>query len=204
MTPTPGGYHHRDSNQTPPKTTKNRPHELQAARMKAIGKASQILPSYLRMVCRSRLDCTPIEVLDHARIMAKTELHAARQRLPDYHFVEVHEAIVHQYTTEQILDLIIDEIDHQTPKTPYSQATCRLMERGAGGKKACWICPIMTATIQRLRPAFLPDTPPARPPHKPYTGLWNVNKPGKDNQNDTREKLTEDLKAANTPEPSPE
>lgn len=133
----------------------DRPHKIQKARMVAIGKASQILPSHLRMICRSRLDCTPIEVLDHARTMGLSELTAAKQRLPDYEFINEHHAILHQYKTVQLLNLIEDEIDAQTPKTPYSTPTCRLIERGAGGKKACWNCPVISAALRRCRPVFL-------------------------------------------------
>ncbi len=192
----------------PPKPPGNRPHELQTLRMKALGKASQILPSYLRIVCRSRLDCTPLEVLDQARMIGRMDLATAHNRLPDYEFIVKHDAIMHQYTTEQILDLIEEEIERQTPKSPYSTPPCRLTERGAGGKKACWICPVITATLQRLKPAFLPDTHPPRNPHKPYVGLWKhtstAKNPPKNTKNRTNKNLADDLKTANFPDSSPE
>ena len=136
-------------------TTPPRPPEIEKTRMKAIGKASQILPAYLRMICRSRIDCTPIEVLDQARKIALSDLRIAQQTLPDYQFIKEHTAIASQYTPDQLLDLIADEIDRQTPKNPYITNTCRMMDRGTGSKKACWICPIIPASLRRCRPAFI-------------------------------------------------
>lgn len=156
-----------------PKTPDSRPPELRAVRRKATGRASQILPAFLRVICRSRIDCTPQEIIDDMRDDSLANLKLAQQNLPDYKFIREHIAILEQYTPEQLSELIKSEIEHQTPNSPYLIPICRMTERGMGGKKACWICSVIACAINRCRPTFV-DAPtpthsiwkkaPGRPP----------------------------------------
>ena len=123
-----------------------------------IGKISQLLPTYLRVICRARFDCTPPEVLDIARAETTTKLNQAIANGYEYAFVREHLAIIETMTPGDIMQALDDEVSAGT-KNPLLQhliSACPMQSHAGSNKTArtrCWTCPVISDTLRKLKPA---------------------------------------------------
>lgn len=75
------------------------------ADLQIIGRYSQLFPSYLRIVCRSRIDYTPAEILDKLRDSGMENL-KTWERFGVYRFAAIHYEAFRTYTPDAALLLI--------------------------------------------------------------------------------------------------
>lgn len=128
----------------------------------AIGKAAQILPSYIRVICQSRIDSrTEPEVLDVARHIALSKISDARDAGMNYDFFAVHEGIITDTDPSHILSLIEHEINSptQSPLLAYVTNSCPLQAYNGAARTAktkCWYCPVITTVIKALKAKYQP------------------------------------------------
>lgn len=129
----------------------------------AIGKAAQILPSYVRIICQSRIDSrTEPEVLEVARQIALSKIDDARAAGMDYDFFTTHAGIITDTDPSHILALIDRELSSpvQSPLLSYVTNSCPLQAYNGAAKTAktkCWYCPVITTVIKSLKAEYQPE-----------------------------------------------
>lgn len=129
-----------------------------------IGKISQVLPAYLRVVCRARFDCTPDEVIDIARAETTAALHQAIADGYDYRFVHEHIAIIETIPPADIMQEITEEISagHKNPLLQHLISACPMQAHRGTQKTArtqCWSCPVISSTLKHLKQRAPKATP---------------------------------------------
>jgi hypothetical protein len=102
------------------------------------GKISQILPSFIRSVCRSRFEYDPDELLDEQRTRAADQI-AKSSIYRRYQFTSRHENILRENELSGFREII-------------RQKTGIALSCGCGyqrelRKRACWTCPVTRSVI---------------------------------------------------------
>lgn len=127
------------------------------ADFRAIGKAAQILPAYIRIICQTRIDgrAEP-ELLEISKQIALQKIETARAGMGEYAFFDQHESIISDSDPSHILALLDREIDSPTksPMLAYVTNACPLQAHHGTAKTAktkCWYCPVITNVIKTLK-----------------------------------------------------
>lgn len=146
----------------------NMPDPIDKAFYSDMGRAGQILPAFIRIVCRARLECVPIEILDEARRIAKRDVSRV-QRIYSYSFLDDYAKVLSN-PIERIVEVVRERTNEQgnTPRFIYTSGKCRVESSQVNGKSAktlCWSCPIISEIISDL--STLPDIPPEEDAPKP-------------------------------------
>lgn len=108
-----------------------------------VGKAAQIMPSWIRAACRSRLDYDEDELLDHMREKDVALLEASKFR-DRFAFIEFHIGILKGATPDKVRK-IVRARQHQSAVAFHF---CRYETEGK--KRACWSCPHVREVIEKL------------------------------------------------------
>lgn len=125
---------------------------------KAIGKAAQILPSYLRLICRARIDCTPPEMLEVAKMIALDNIAAQAQEGPAFAFLERHRMIIEAHDPADLMDRLEHKVGGGQGSALMSRmagGTCAMQAHAGAMKTAksrCWSCSIIADLIRDLKP----------------------------------------------------
>lgn len=135
----------------------------------AVGKAAQILPAYLRIICRSRFDCTPVELLEISQTIALDSIDELKEAGMSYRFLDEHRAIISEVPPADILALIEGRIgtDNHSPLLARMIGTCPLQQFNGPMKTAkskCWSCSIIPELIRELKAKTKTEEAPNCPP----------------------------------------
>ena len=126
---------------------------------KAIGHAAQMLPAYLRVVCRSRFDCTPYEVLEIARQETTDKIQALKDEGFNYVFLDEHHEIVIKTPIDEILIVIEGNLTGgiKNPLLQHMMNQCPMQAHNGSNKTArskCWTCPIISDVLKELKKMY--------------------------------------------------
>lgn len=114
------------------------------------------LSTYVRMVCRSRIDDTEADALDIARRLAISELKDASSKGLTYGFVAEHTALLTQFNDDDVLKIIesLMERDTSSPFSLVVPTLCPFQTAHGNLKLAkgkCCTCPIPKKVIRELK-----------------------------------------------------
>ncbi len=112
--------------------------------LKIMGKKAQLLPRYIRVVCRSRIDYTPDEILDYMHRQTLTNL-LKWDKLEKYGFAQHHALVLRKYDTKGLLDIIHSlrgSKDIKNERCPF-QVT--------GAKFSCFSCGMVKDCMEVLK-----------------------------------------------------
>jgi len=135
-----------------------------------MGKKAQLLPRYIRVVCRSRIDYTPDEILDYMHRQTLTNL-LKWDKLEKYGFAQHHALVLRKYDTSGLLELIHSlrgSKDITKEKCPF-QIT--------GTKFSCLSCGMVKECMEALkndetvRPSNAPRKPEDENPENPVKAI---------------------------------
>jgi hypothetical protein len=108
-----------------------------------VGKTAQIMPSWIRAVCRSRLDYDEDELLENMKDKDIEILEASKYK-KQFNFVDKHIAIL-SVASPKGVRRFVRALQH---KSPSQYGFCRYETDGK--KQVCWSCPRVRAIIENL------------------------------------------------------
>jgi hypothetical protein len=108
-----------------------------------VGKAAQIMPSWIRAVCRSRLDYDEDELLNHMKDRNIDILEASKFKTI-YNFIDFHISILSVGTPGEIRQFVRSRQKQHANMYNF----CRYETDGK--KKGCWSCPRVREIIEHL------------------------------------------------------
>ncbi len=119
-----------------------------------IARAGQIAPSFLRMVCRSRHECVPPEILEEARLIALRDLKRMMLKY-DYAFLQNYEFVMSKSIGTIIR--VVEDASTDRPDSRFFESgkgRCRIRTFTGNGKSAktlCWSCPVIHDAYEELK-----------------------------------------------------
>jgi hypothetical protein len=108
-----------------------------------VGKTAQIMPSWIRAVCRSRLDYDEDELLEHMKEKDIEILEASKFK-GKFNFVDKHISILSVASPRGVRKFVRSR-QHQSAK---QFSFCRY--EADGNKRDCWSCPRVREIIDNL------------------------------------------------------